>query len=101
MIDVHPKVFSPDNDGQGDFATISYSVEAPGYLANISIFDAGGRLIRKFISNELMGVKGIWNWDGLGEKKNKLPAGIYIIFTEIFNLQGKKQQFKNTIVLVR
>jgi len=30
-----------------------------------------------------------------------LPVGTYIIFTEIFNLQGKKSSFKNTIVLAR
>ncbi|MFL5810162.1 MAG: lamin tail domain-containing protein [Flavisolibacter sp.] len=101
MIEVHPKVFSPDNDGQDDIATISYEVEAPGYLANISIFDAGGRLVRQFIKNDLMGLKGKWNWDGLDENKNKLPVGVYIIYTEIFNLQGKKKQFKHAIVLAR
>jgi hypothetical protein len=100
-VDVSPKVFSPDNDGHDDIATISYQVTEPGYVANISIFDANGRLVRYFVKNALLGLKGSWNWDGLNENGQKLPVGTYIIFTEIFNLQGKKQQFKNTVVLAR
>lgn len=100
-IEVNPKIFSPDNDGHDDIATISYQVSEPGYVANISIFDANGRLVRYFVKNALLGLKGSWNWDGLNENGQKLPVGTYIIFTEIFNLQGKKKQFKNTLVLAR
>ena len=100
-IEINPKVFSPDNDGHDDIATISYQVSEPGYVANISIFDANGRLVRYFVKNALLGLKGSWNWDGLNENGQKLPIGTYIIFTEIFNLQGKKQQFRNTVILAR
>jgi hypothetical protein len=100
-IDVTPKVFSPDNDGHDDIATISYQVSEPGYIANISIFDANGKMVRYLVKNALLGLKGSWNWDGLNESGQKLPVGTYIIFAEIFNLQGKKQQFKNTVVLAR
>ncbi|HTM91334.1 MAG TPA: lamin tail domain-containing protein, partial [Flavisolibacter sp.] len=101
IIEVSPKVFSPDNDGRDDIATISYSVTGPGYIANITIFDANGRLVRYLIKNALLGLKGSWNWDGLNENGQKPGIGTYIIYTEIFNLQGKKKQFKNTIVLAR
>lgn len=101
IIEVNPKVFSPDNDGRDDIATLSYQVTEPGYVANITIFDANGRLVRYFVKDALLGLKGSWNWDGLNENSQKLPVGTYIIYTEIFNLQGKKKQFKNTIVLAR
>jgi hypothetical protein len=100
-ITVTPEIFSPDNDGMDDFATISYSFPSPGYIANITIFDASGRVVRYLQRNALSGVKGSYTWDGLGEKQQKLQQGIYIIFTEIFNSGGKKKQFKNTIVLAR
>lgn len=100
-IDIHPKIFSPDNDGRDDVATISYQIAERGYVANISIFDASGRLVRYFLKNALLGTKGSWNWDGLNENGQKLPVGAYIIYTEIFNLQGKRKQFKNTVVLAR
>lgn len=100
-IEVSPKIFSPDNDGHDDILTISYNIAESGYVANINIFDANGRLVRYFVKNALLGLKGSWNWDGLDEKNQKLPIGTYIIYTEIFNLQGKKKSFKNTVVLAR
>jgi hypothetical protein len=100
-IDISPKIFSPDNDGHDDIATISYQVTEPGYVANVSIFDANGRMVRYLAKNSLLGSKGSWNWDGLNENGQKLAIGTYIIYTEIFNLEGRKQQFKNTIVLAR
>ncbi len=100
-IEVTPKVFSPDNDGRDDIATIQYTVTEPGYVANLTIFDAAGRPVRNFVRNGTLGLKGYWNWDGLDDKGNKLPVGTYIIFTEIFNLQGKKSAFKTTVVLAR
>jgi Lamin Tail Domain/CHU_C Type IX secretion signal domain/Bacterial Ig-like domain len=100
-IKITPEIVSPDNDGIDDFATIDYSFPAAGYVANITIFDAAGRVVRNLQRNALCGSKGNYRWDGLGEKNQKLPVGIYIIYTEIFNLEGKKKQFKHTIVLAR
>jgi hypothetical protein len=100
-IGITPKVFSPDNDGTDDIATIQYSVSQPGFVANITIFDAAGRLVRHLVKNNTLGPTGSWNWDGLNEKGAKLPIGTYIIFTELFNLDGEKERFKNTIVLAR
>ncbi|HUR65600.1 MAG TPA: lamin tail domain-containing protein [Chitinophagaceae bacterium] len=100
-IGIQPKIFSPDNDGKDDIATVQYVVTEPGYIANITVFDGAGRPVRNLVRNGTLGLNGYWNWDGLDDKGNKLPVGAYIIYTEIFNLQGKKSSFKNTIVLAR
>jgi hypothetical protein len=100
-IEVSPKIFSPDNDGQDDVASINYNVDKAGYVANVSIFDAQGRPVLHFVNNALLGLNGSWTWNGLGENNRVLPVGIYIVCTEIFNLQGKRNQFRNTIVLSR
>lgn len=100
-IEVLPKVFSPDNDGFDDIATIQYKIDESGYVANITIFNAAGRPVRNLVRNGTLALSGYWNWDGLDDKGKKLPVGTYIIFTEIFNLQGKKDKFKNVLVLAR
>ena len=100
-IEVSPKVFSPDNDGHDDIASIQYKISEPGYVANITIFDGAGRIVRNLVQNGTLGLSGYWNWDGLDDKGKKLPVGAYVIFTEIFNLRGKKEKFKNTVVLAR
>jgi len=100
-ITVSPDIFSPDNDGMDDFATIDYTFPQPGCVANITIFDISGRPVRYLQQNALCGIKGIYRWDGLGEKEQALPIGIYIVYTEVFDLEGKTEHFKNTIVLAR
>jgi hypothetical protein len=100
-VEVTPKVFSPDNDGRDDIATIQYKTTEPGYIANITIYDANGRPVRNLVKNATLGLQGYWVWDGLDDKKSKLPIGTYILFTEIFNLSGKKEILKNVVVLAR
>ena len=101
FIEILPKVFSPDGDGFDDLLTINYNIAESGYVANIIIFDAAGRQVRHLVKNSLLGLKGFWTWDGLGEQRQKLPVGSYIIYTEFFNLEGKKERFKNVVVLGR
>ena len=96
-----PEIFSPDNDGQDDFATLDYHFPEPGYTANITIFNALGRPVRYLQKNALCGTVGSFRWDGLGEKNQQLAVGVYVIFTELFNLKGIRRQFKNEIVLAR
>ena len=98
-IEVTPKVFSPDNDGRDDIATIQYKTTEPGYVANITIYDANGRPVRNLVKNATLSLQGYWIWDGLDDKKLKLPIGTYILVTEMFNLAGKKEVFKNVVVL--
>jgi Lamin Tail Domain/Bacterial Ig-like domain len=100
-IKITPEIVSPDNDGLDDFATLQYNFPEAGYTANITIFDANGRTVRYLQRNALCGTKGNFRWDGLGEKQQKLSQGIYIIYTEVFNVNGKTKKFKNTIVLAR
>ncbi len=100
-VTIQPEIVSPDNDGMDDFANIICSFPAPGYIANITIFDAAGRVVRYLQRNALCGIKATFRWDGIGEKGQALPAGIYIIYTAVFNLEGKKREFRNVIVLAR
>jgi hypothetical protein len=100
-ISVSPEIFSPDNDGVDDVANIEYQFSAPGYVANLTIYDANGRPVKYLERNALCGIKGVYRWDGLGDKMQTLPVGIYIIVSEVFDISGKTKKFKNTIVLAR
>ncbi len=100
-ITVSPEIISPDNDGIDDFLTIDYNFPEVGYVANITIFDAAGRRVRYLQRNALMGTKGYYRWDGLSDKLERLPIGMYVLYTEVFNLQGKTKKFKHVIVVAR
>jgi hypothetical protein len=99
MIHVEPKIISPNNDGVDDMAAIKYNFDEPGYVANISLFDVNGRIVKQIQRSALCGRSGQFMWDGLNEQNQKLSKGIYIIYTEVFNLKGRVRKFKNTIVV--
>jgi len=101
QVTISPDIISPDNDGRDDVATIAYQFPSAGYVANITVFDVQGRPVRYLQRNALCGIQGNFRWDGLGERYQSLPVGIYVVFTEVFNLEGKKKQFKNVIVVAR
>ncbi len=96
---IEPEVFSPDNDGYNDFVSILYNFNDPGYIANITIFDSKGRIVRRLVKNTLLGARGAFTWDGINESNRRAGAGIYLIYAEVFDLKGKVYKFKNTCVL--
>jgi len=98
-ITVEPEVFSPDMDGKDDVLNIRYKFNEPGYVANITIFNAKGREIRRLIKNEMCGIEGYYTWDGLTDAKTKAGIGIYIVYVEVFNLNGTTTSYKKTCVV--
>ena len=98
-ISLTPDIFSPDNDGHNDVLNITYKFSQPGYVANIKIFDANGRQARYLIKNELLGVDGVFSWDGITDDNLKATIGIYIVYFEVFDLNGKVKSYKKTTVL--
>jgi hypothetical protein len=100
-ITISPKIFSPDNDGYEDFCFIHYQVPNAGYLGNITIYDAAGRMVRHLANNATLATEGSLKWDGLDEKQKALPVGIYVIVTQIFDLNGRTKQFKHAVTIAR
>lgn len=100
-ITITPAVFSPDNDGYDDNAFINYQFNSPGFVCNITIYNAQGKPVKFLTRNALCGLKGSYRWDGLDENNQKLPIGTYVVLTEVFALNGKTQKFKNSITLAR
>lgn len=98
-VEIEPEIFSPDNDGFEDFANISFTMDEPGYVANIKIYDSRGRLIRYLANNQLLGIEGTITWNGLDENNQKAPVGIYVVFIEIFDLEGNVKQYKKSVVV--
>jgi flagellar hook assembly protein FlgD len=92
-------LFSPDNDGYEDFTTLLYHFPEQGNVMNIIIYDAEGRVVKYLQQSTLAGITGNFRWDGLDEKGRRLPSGIYIVLTEVFNISGKKKVFKNVTAL--
>ncbi len=94
-----PDIFSPDGDGHNDVLSITYSFPETGYVANISIYDVSGRLIRDLVQNQLLGTNGSYTWNGITNNNEKASIGYYLVYIEVFDLNGKIRQYKKTTVL--
>ena len=98
---IEPKIFSPDQDGKDDFAYIHYTLDEPGYVMNISIYDENGRLVRNLVKNELPGTQGQFLWDGADNAGQRVGIGIYVVFIELFAADGEVKYFKKPCVVAR
>ncbi|MDO7854470.1 lamin tail domain-containing protein [Hymenobacter convexus] len=97
---VAPEVFTPDDDGQQDFATLNYHLDQPGYAATVTVYDALGRLTRRLVRNETLPTTGFVQWDGIDDRGHKAAVGYYILLVELFRPSGgEKREFKKTVVL--
>lgn len=99
VITFNPESFSPNFDGYNDEYQINYEFEKPGYVANISIFDAAGRFVFKLVNNEILSTSGTIIWNGEDQTGQKLNLGVYIVLVEIFNNVGETYRYKDGVVL--
>lgn len=98
-ITLSPEVFSPDNDGVDDRLSIVYKLDNPGYTATVAVYNSDGKFITYILNNQMLGREGILFWDGFDNGNNICPIGIYIIYVEMFNLNGSKIVEKHAAVL--
>ncbi len=98
-IEIIPKVFAPDGSGKDDLLHIYYSMEQPGYVANVRIYDSRGRPVRRLVQGELMATSGAFTWDGTSDAGLKARVGVYVIHLELFNKEGSVRHFKRTAIL--
>lgn len=94
-------LFSPDRDGFEDLLLIHYKLPFSGAVGTVRIFDLDGKPVRQIASNALMGVSGLWSWDGTNEAKQAVPAGIYVVQVSWFTAEGLTKRWKQAVALVR
>ncbi len=99
LIELSSETISPDGDGYEDFLMINYNIDALGYVANIDIYDANGRLVRNLINGELLMSEGSFQWDGSDNQGQKTRVGIYVLAITVFNPKGDVQRFRKTCVV--
>jgi hypothetical protein len=98
-LEIEPELVSPDQDGINDLAGIRINTERQGCQATVLIFSPSGNLIKTIVNNIPIGNSQTWFWDGLDEINRKTSIGIYIVYAELFGIDGKRQVKKKTITV--
>ncbi|QIL76034.1 lamin tail domain-containing protein [Hymenobacter sp. HDW8] len=100
LFQIAPEIFTPDEDGQQDFTTLTYRFEYPGYAASITVYDAQGRLTRRLARNETLPTSGYLQWDGLTDQGRKAAIGPYVLLIELYRVAGGETHvYKRNVVL--
>ncbi|MCI0751402.1 MAG: lamin tail domain-containing protein, partial [Flammeovirgaceae bacterium] len=97
-VDIEPEIFKP-HGGQPEFTLINYNFEQGGYVANISIYDLQGRLVKEIANNEILASNGFYRWDGDREDGSKARIGYYTVWFEVFNASGEVKKFRKRVVI--
>jgi hypothetical protein len=99
IVSVSPAIFTPDNDGMNDVLVLRIHPEGPGFMGSITIFDSRGRLVRQLVKNRLLSDLSEYSWDGTDENGKKAAIGIYLVYSELINPDGKVKHDKKAVVL--
>ncbi|MFH0757311.1 MAG: lamin tail domain-containing protein [Bacteroidota bacterium] len=79
MLEVEPKVFSPDNDGYEDLLGISLGSMEQGSVIRLWITDLAGNLIKELANNHIAGPVARYTWNGEDDRGSLVNEGFYVI----------------------
>ena len=66
---------------------------------NVYIFNVAGQLVKHLAKGELVGQGGSMIWNGTDNHNNRVPVGVYVVVTEVFNFDGVVKKYKNAVVV--
>ncbi|GAB4168129.1 MAG: hypothetical protein Kow00108_01050 [Calditrichia bacterium] len=98
---ISPNPFSPDNDGHEDVCNINLNVNFSVMNCRIKIFTLDGHLVYE---QRLENIPGQYQliWEGKDSNYQTLPAGLYIVLTEVLDIySGQTQKIKKILVLAK
>lgn len=93
------QVFSPNNDGVDDVLQINYKFDQPDLIANVTILNDRGIVVKRLLRNQPIGLEGTLIWDGTTDTNSAALTGIHFIYFEIFGLDGTVKKFRKTCVV--
>lgn len=100
QVEIVPEIFSPGN-AAFEFVQIRYQFDQPGRVANVSILNQQGTVIKQICNNELLGSEGFIRWDGDQQDGVKARVGYYVVWFETFGQDGSVFTFHKRVVIVR
>ncbi len=93
-------VISPDQDGRDDVIQIRYRSSHTNTRLRIRIFHSNGVAVRELSNIALGGSESVFTWDGLDDRKERLPAGPYVLLVETYGPERKRTVEKRVVHLV-
>ncbi|MDL2239667.1 lamin tail domain-containing protein [Bacteroidales bacterium OttesenSCG-928-L14] len=97
LLEISPKVISPNNDGIDDIVEICYNLNELETSLTICIYNSGGFPIKFLLKNEFSASTNCIFWDGVGDNGMTVPIGSYIIVVDGYSATGKRFRIKDVL----
>ena len=98
-IGMSSRIVSPDGDGVDDKVVLSFALPSQGMRANLTLFDADGRTVKRFLDQRKVGTIVQTVWDGLDEEGRPVPPGVYIVNLGVMKTDGGWEESRTTLVV--
>ena len=97
-VSISPLAFDPVS-GSSPFTTIQYSFDKPGYVGTLQVYDLEGRKVKELMDADYLPQSGFLRWEGTDDRGHKVRTGPYIIYFQVFDLEGKVRTFKERVIV--
>jgi hypothetical protein len=96
-VTIIPEVINPSSSVT--FSQISYRFDHAGLVANVSVADMDGRVIKTIATNETIATQGSFLWDGDRDEGGRARCGYYVVWFQTFDLEGNVKVYKRRVVI--
>jgi hypothetical protein len=93
-------LITPNGDGDRDLLFFQIPNAALGSTLSVRIFDTNGFLWANPYERILAGATNELRWDGIDRSGALVPQGLYIVWVQLMDTNGKTQIIKKTITVV-
>jgi hypothetical protein len=101
ILSLSPAAFSPDGDGRDDLLAVSVKLAEP-CVVRLTVFDLGGRPVKRLIDGEVVEVSRITFWDGSSTVRPEAAMGAYLVLLEARGTSsGNTYRAKSPAILIR
>lgn len=97
VVSVTPEVINPSASVM--FSQIFYEFDKAGLVANVSVIDLEGRVVKSIASNETIAARGSFHWDGDRDEGGRARAGYYMVWFQAYDLDGKVWTYRRRVVV--
>lgn len=96
-VNITPEVINPS--ASVTFSQIFYQFDQSGLVANVSVVDVEGRIVKSIATNETIGAEGSFHWDGDRDEGGRARSGYYMVWFQTFGLDGRVQTYRKRVIV--
>jgi hypothetical protein len=97
-VTVVPEIFTPGSP-PSPFVQIVYTDAFHGSVANVSVYDREGHMLKNIANNEILGPGNFFRWDGDRDDGTHARMGYYYIWFEVFDNSGAVMTVRKRVIV--